>query len=576
MNAAGRDADTLFAQAIEIASAEERALFLEQGCADDPQLRREVEKLVRDHFRAGAFLERPAAHVVATHDELPAVSPGTLMGPYQLLEQLREGGFGVVFLAEQTQPVRRQVALKILKPGMDTRQVVARFEAERQALALMDHPNIAHVFDGGEKASGRPYFVMELVRGIPITDFCDENHLPVHTRMELFITACQAIQHAHHKGIIHRGIKPSNVLVTRNDGTPVVKVIDFGVAKALGQQLREKSLFTNYAQIIGTPLYMSPEQAELSGRDIDTRADIYALGVLLYELLTGTTPFEQERLRMVGCDEFRRIIREEEPPRPSTRVSTLGQAATTVSTQRQSDPQRLSRLFRGELDWIVMKALEKDRNRRYETASALVADVQRYLADEPVLAGPPSLRYRLGKFLRKHRGPVLAASVILLLLVGGMIGTTLGFLRAERLRQTAEENEQRAQQEKTNALASAESEREAKQNEAAQRTKAEAAQRQAMEALQATSDEVIEQLIGARPALGPVEKAFLEKTLTRWQTFAAEKGDGELARQVRAEGVLRVATLRAKLGEHDAALAGFREASVLWGKLAAEFPDVPW
>jgi eukaryotic-like serine/threonine-protein kinase len=575
MNASVRNFDTLFAQAIEIASAEERALFLEQACASDSQLRHDVEKLVRDHFRAGEFLQRPAAHIVATHDEEPAESHGTVLGPYKLLEQIGEGGFGVVFLAEQTQPVRRMVALKILKPGMDTRQVVARFEAERQALALMDHANIAQVFDGGQTASGRPYFVMELVRGIPITDFCDENHLPVRPRMELFVTVCHAIQHAHQKGIIHRDVKPSNVLATLHDAKPMVKVIDFGVAKALGQQLTEKSLLTTGAQMIGTPLYMSPEQAELSGREVDTRTDVYALGVLLYELLTGTTPFDEERLRTAGYDEFRRIIREEEPPRPSTRVSTLGLAATMVSTRRESDPKRLSRLFRGDLDWIVMKALEKDRDRRYETASALAADVQRYLADEPVLARPPSPRYRLGKFLRKHRGPVLAAGVILVLLVGGIISTSMALLRAERLRQIAEENEQTAQTEKTNALASAAAARLAQDNEAAQRKKAEAAQRQAMEALRATTDDVVGQLIGARPALSPSEKTFLEKTLKRWQTFAAEKGDGELARHIRAEGVARVAYLRLKLSEQDAALAGFGEASVLWEKLADDFPAVP-
>jgi eukaryotic-like serine/threonine-protein kinase len=574
MNVEVRNSDTLFAQAIEIATPETRALFLEKACGNDPELRREVEKLVGDHFRAGEFLERPAARVVASRDEPPAESPGAVLGPYKLLEQIGEGGFGVVFMAEQTQPVRRKVALKILKPGMDTRQVVARFEAERQAVALMDHPNIAHVFDGGETTSGRPYFVMELVRGIPITDFCDENDLSVRPRLELFVTVCQAIQHAHHKGIIHRDVKPTNVLVTLNDGMPVAKVIDFGVAKALDQQLTEKTLFTNFAQIIGTPLYMSPEQAELSCRDVDTRTDIYALGVLLYELLTGTTPFDKERLGKVGYDEIRRIIREEDPPRPSTRVSTLGPAAATVSTRRQSDSKRLSRSLLGDLDWIVMKALEKDRDRRYETASALAADVRRYLADEPVLASPPSLRYRLGKFLRKHRGPVLAASIVLVLLVGGIIGTSLGFLRAERLRQIAEQNERAAQTEKTNALASAAAERLAQQNEKAERKKAEAAQRRAMEALQATSDEVIEQLIGARPVLGPDERGFLENTLKRWEAFAAEKGDGELARQIRAEGVFRVAYLRGKLGERDASLTGFREAALLWGKLADDFPAV--
>src|SRR5215510_2836340 len=307
---------------------------------------------------------------------------------------------------------------------MDTRQVVARVEAERQALALMDHPHIAHVYDGGATASGRPYFVMELVRGVPVTDFCDRNTLSIRERLELFINVCQAVQHAHQKGIIHRDIKPSNVLVTMHDDKPMVKVIDFGIAKATGQQLTDKTLFTGFAQMIGTPLYMSPEQAQLSGLDVDTRSDIYALGVLLYELLTGTTPFDKERLRTVGYDEIRRIIREEEPPRPSTRISTLGGAADTASANRRSDPRRLRRLLRGELDWIVMRALEKDRNRRYESASAFAADVQRYLADEPVQAGPPGAGYRLRKFVQRHRVPVLAGTVVLLALVAGIVGTT--------------------------------------------------------------------------------------------------------------------------------------------------------
>jgi tetratricopeptide (TPR) repeat protein len=338
------------------------------------------------------------------------------------LEQIGEGGFGVVFMAEQQEPIRRKVALKVLKPGMDTRQVVVRFEAERQALALMDHPHIAHVFDGGETATGRPYFVMELVRGIPITDFCDQNCLSIRERLELFVNVCQAVQHAHQKGIIHRDIKPSNVMVTLHDGTPVVKVIDFGIAKATGQQLTDKTLFTHFAQMIGTPLYMSPEQAGMSGLDVDTRSDIYSLGVLLYELLTGTTPFDRGRLREADYDEVRRIIREEEPARPSTRISTLGQAAATISTQRQSEPKRLSQLFRGELDWIVMKALEKDRNRRYETSSALAADVQCYLHDEVVAARPPSLGYRLRKAARRHRLGLAVAGLILFfiaLLAGG-------------------------------------------------------------------------------------------------------------------------------------------------------------
>ena len=351
-------------------------------------------------------------------------SPGIVIGPYKLLEQIGEGGFGVVFMAEQQRPVRRRVALKVIKPGMDTRQVIARFEAERQALALMDHPNISRVLDAGATESGRPYFVMELVRGIPLSEFCDQNRLTVGERLELFITVCHAVQHAHQKGIIHRDIKPNNVLVTLHDGTPVAKVIDFGIAKATGQQLTEKTLFTSFAQMVGTPLYMSPEQAEMSGLDVDTRSDIYSLGVLLYELLTGTTPFDQERMRTAGYDEVRRIIREEEPAKPSARISTLNRAATTVTANRKSDPSRLRQLFRGELDWIVMKALEKDRNRRYETAAAFAADVQRYLNDEAVEACPPSARYRFRKFARRNKAAFLtgsAVAVAMLVAVGSLI-----------------------------------------------------------------------------------------------------------------------------------------------------------
>jgi WD40 repeat protein/serine/threonine protein kinase len=426
--------ETVFARAIEIESAQERAEFLEQACGSDPRLRREMEQLVADHFRAGAFLERPATQFATTAFEPAGEAPGAVIGPYKLLEQLGEGGMGMVFVADQTQPVRRRVALKVIKPGMDSRQVVARFEGERQALALMDHPNIARVLDGGETASGRPYFVMELVQGVPITQFCDDNGLTTRERLGLFVLVCQAVQHAHQKGIIHRDLKPSNVLVASRDGTPAVKVIDFGVAKAVGQQLTQKTVYTQLTQMVGTPLYMSPEQAGQSGLDIDTRADIYALGVLLYELLTGTTPLDKERLGAAAHDEIRRMIREEEPARPSTRVSALGQAAPAVCANRKSDPRGLSRLLRGELDWIVMKALEKDRDRRYETASAFAADVQRYLEDELVQAGPPGAGYRLRKLVKRHRGPVLAATVVLLALVAGIVGTTLGLVEADQAR----------------------------------------------------------------------------------------------------------------------------------------------
>jgi serine/threonine protein kinase/tetratricopeptide (TPR) repeat protein len=424
----------IFCAALEKATGWQREAYLREACGDDRELLQRVELLLSAHEALQGPLDAPPPGVglAATIDQPVREQPGMVIGHYKLHEQIGEGGFGMVFLAEQRQPVRRKVALKILKPGMDTRQVVARFEAERQALALMDHPNIARVFDGGETASGRPYFVMELVKGIPITDFCDQGRLGVRQRLELFATVCQAVQHAHQKGIIHRDLKPSNVLVTLHDDQPVVKVIDFGIAKVIGQRLTDKTVHTGWAQLIGTPLYMSPEQAGLSGLDVDTRSDIYALGVLLYELLTGTTPFDSQRLRQVGPEELCRIIREEEPPRPSTRFSTLGQAAATVATQRKSDPKQLSRLFRGELDWVVMKALEKDRNRRYETANGLAGDVQRYLANEPVQAGPASARYRLRKFVRRRRGAVLATGIILAVLLAGVAVSTWQAIRATR------------------------------------------------------------------------------------------------------------------------------------------------
>jgi serine/threonine-protein kinase len=428
----------VFEAALEL-PPEGRRAYLDGACAGDAALRQRLEALLGQHERAGSFLEQPAVAAVAAADE-PAVTerPGTLIGPYKLLEQIGEGGFGVVFMAEQQQPVRRKVALKVLKPGMDTRQVVARFEAERQALAIMDHPNIAKVFDGGATASGRPFFVMELVKGVPITDFCDQSQLTPRQRLGLFVSVCGAVQHAHQKGVIHRDLKPSNVLVSMHDTTPVVKVIDFGVAKALGQELTDKTLFTGFAQLVGTPLYMSPEQAGLSSLDVDTRSDIYSLGVLLYELLTGTTPFDKERLHTVGYDEMRRIIREEDRPRPSTRVSTLGQAAATVSANRQSDPKKLSRLMRGELDWVVMRALEKDRNRRYESASAFASDVRRYLADEPVLAGPPSAWYRFRKFFRRNRAGLGVVGLVLFFVV--LVGSGAGWAVRDRAARQARIN----------------------------------------------------------------------------------------------------------------------------------------
>jgi serine/threonine protein kinase/tetratricopeptide (TPR) repeat protein len=534
---------------------QERGAYLDQVCGADALLRQRAEQFLSAQGEIGSFLESGAVPLEATIDEPITERPGTIIGAYKLMEQLGEGGMGLVFVAEQQHPVRRKVALKVIKPGMDTRQVVARFEAERQALALMDHPNIAKVHDGGTAPSGRPYFVMELVKGAPITEFCDQNQIAVRERLELFLDVCQAVQHAHQKGIIHRDIKPTNVLVVSHDGTPVVKVIDFGVAKAIGQQLTDKTISTQLTQLVGTPLYMSPEQAGESALDIDTRSDIYSLGVLLYELLTGTTPFDRERFKQAGYEEMRRIIREEEPPRPSTRLSTMGQAASTVSAQRQSEPRKLSQLLRGELDWIVMKALEKDRNRRYETASAFAADVNRYLHDEPVHACPPSTRYRLRKFIRKHRRSVLAASIVAFSLIAGIVGTSIGLVRATLA--------------STRANESAEAERQAKD-------KAVAAQRQAMDALRATTDEVIEKLIGEKPGLTPTEKEFLEGTLKRWQAFVAEQSDSEVARAFRAEGIFKVAYLRMRLGHKDEARAGFEEAIRLYHQLAADFPTMAY
>jgi serine/threonine protein kinase/tetratricopeptide (TPR) repeat protein len=395
--------ETLFAEAVG-KKGEARAAFLTRHCKDNPVLRQRLEALLRANDYPDPDLEPAAPRESAALHEPSSERPGTVIGPYKLLEQIGEGGFGVVFMAEQQQPLLRKVALKVLKPGMDTRQVVARFEAERQALALMDHPNIAKIHDAGTTPSGRPYFVMELVRGVPITEFCDQRRFTPRQRLELFVTVCQAVQHAHQKGIIHRDLKPSNVMVTLHDVVAVPKVIDFGIAKATGQRLTERTLFTHFAQMVGTPLYMSPEQAEMSGLDVDTRSDVYALGVLLYELLTGTTPFESDTLKKVGLDEMRRIIREEDPPTPSQRLSTLeAKACSTVSERRGVDSRRLGQVLRGELDWVVMKALEKDRNRRYESASALATDVLRYLNDEAVEACPPSAGYRLRKYARRHR-----------------------------------------------------------------------------------------------------------------------------------------------------------------------------
>jgi eukaryotic-like serine/threonine-protein kinase len=436
MTANEEQAKSLFLAALECAPERWPAL-LDDRCRGNAELRARVEQLLYAHRAMGEI----GGHEADDQGEATLLpireEPGALVGPYKLLQLIGEGGFGLVYMAEQEKPIRRRVALKIIKPGMDSAQVIARFESERQALALMDHPNVARVLDVGSTQSGHPYFVMELVKGVPITEFCDKNHFPLDERLKLFLDVCHAIQHAHQKGVIHRDIKPSNVMVTLHDGVPVVKVIDFGIAKATGQKLTERTLFTAYGQMIGTPAYMSPEQAEMSGLDVDTRTDVYSLGVLLYELLTGTTPLEAERLREAGYAKMQKLIQEEATPRPSLRLSSLGESATLIAGNRGLDVQRLQRLLASDLDWIVMKALEKDRNRRYATPDAFADDVERSLRHEAIEARPPSTIYRLRKFTQRNRAAVLTVSAVALALLGGFIVSLLQTIRATHAEQAA-------------------------------------------------------------------------------------------------------------------------------------------
>jgi len=436
MNNRREKLEAIFEAAAALETGAQRHDYLDRACPD-AGLRSEVESLLAAMSNPDSLFGDSDTDPATILTETPLLEqPGTMIGRYKLLQKVGEGGMGVVYMAEQTEPVTRKVALKIIKLGMDTRQVVARFEAERQALAMMDHPNIAKVLDAGSTDSGRPYFVMELVRGVPITEYCDKNKLGTQERLNLFIPVCQAIQHAHQKGVIHRDIKPSNVMVTLHDGNAVPKVIDFGIAKATNQKLTEKTLFTNYATMIGTPAYMSPEQAEMSGLDIDTRTDVYSLGVLLYELLTGTTPFSAKELLSLGYGEIQKVIAEREPPKPSTRLSTMqNEERTVVAKNRSMEVSGLGTTLRGDLDWIVMKSLEKDRTHRYETANGLVADIQRHLNDEPVSAAAPTFGYQLRKFARRNRKYArMAAAIAALLLVAALLATwqAVRATRAER------------------------------------------------------------------------------------------------------------------------------------------------
>jgi eukaryotic-like serine/threonine-protein kinase len=557
------DVLAIFTESLARESEAERSKYLDDACQGDPQVRGRVEKLLRAHSDAGNFLGGPSPVVAATIDfSSNAELPGSQIGPYRLLEQIGEGGMGVVYHASQREPIHRKVALKIIKPGMDTHEVVKRFEAERQALAMMDHPNIAKVFDGGVTDTGRPYFAMELVRGKPITDYCDREQLSTRERLTLLVAVCQGVQHAHQKGIIHRDIKPSNILIKVYDVRPVPVVIDFGIAKAMGQQLSEHSLHTAFDQMVGTPLYMSPEQAGQSGVDVDTRSDIYSLGVLLYELLTGCTPFEKDALRKSGVDEMRRIICEVDPPRPSARVSTL-QAAdlSTVCDRRHTDPRKLSSQLRGELDWIVMKTLEKDRDRRYATANDLAADIERYLHDEPVQACPPSAAYRFTKFARRNRTALITSGLVALALI---VGTGVSIWQAIRathaeLAAIAERDEkERAEQRTAQALQTAEERLQFG--------------RQAVDDMYT---QFAEKWLAQRAELTAVQKQFLEKALAFYQRLATEESDDSTVRFETAKAQQRMGAIQSRLGQHSEAEASLYRACELLQQLVREKPDDP-
>jgi serine/threonine protein kinase/Flp pilus assembly protein TadD len=562
-------ANDLFLQAVQLASPDARMDYLERACGGDQALRAEVEALLEANARAGSFLKAPPPGLTVTVDQPLSEQPGTVIGPYKLLQQIGEGGMGTVFLAEQTQPVQRKIALKLIKPGLDSKQIIARFEAERQALALMDHPNIAKVLDAGTTAaeprpsvsglgepltimrgSGRPFFVMELVKGVPITRYCDERRLTPRQRLELFVPVCQAVQHAHQKGIIHRDLKPSNVLVALYDGKPVPKVIDFGVAKATGPKLTEQTLFTEFGALVGTLEYMSPEQAELNQLDIDTRSDIYSLGVLLYELLTGTTPLGRERAKDAGLLEALRIIREEETPRPSARLSTVAELPS-IAANRGLEPNKLSGLVRGELDWIVMRCLEKDRGRRYESASALAQDIERYLRDEPVHACPPSLWYRFRKFARRHQAGVRAGVLLFLMAVAGLsVGGWLLWQEKERVEA-------------------------ARATEAEKRQLAEANVSLAMDTLDGLYLQAAESASLQEPRREKEYLAWLRAALRFYEQFAATNSSDPVARKEAGRAYRRAGDIYSKLGQHAQAEQAYGKSISLLQQVVEDFPDWP-
>jgi serine/threonine protein kinase/tetratricopeptide (TPR) repeat protein len=561
----------IFLAAVEKTAPAEREVFLREACGAEAGLRRHVEALLRKHEQAGSFLEKPAATVDPRPDPVAEASasvdpppgreaaqpvaegPGSRIGPYKLLQQLGEGGMGIAYMAEQEQPVRRRVALKVIKAGMDSAQVIARFEQERQALALMDHPHIAKVLDAGATETGRPFFVMELVKGLPITKYCDQEHLTPRERLELLIPVCQAVQHAHQKGIIHRDLKPSNVLIALYDGRPVPKVIDFGVAKATSQRLTERTMFTEVGSLVGTLEYMAPEQAELNNLDIDTRADIYSLGVLLYELLTGSPPFTAKQLRAATFDEMLRILREVEPPRPSTKLSSSAELPA-IAAKRRLEPKKLTRLVHGDLDWIVMKCLAKERNRRYETANGLASDIERYLRDEPVRAGPPGAGYQLRKVARKYKKPLTSAVGFVLLLLAAVVVSTGQAVRATR------------------AEAQARAERDVAQ-EARQRADRNFAL--AKDAVEKYLSQVTDNPKLTQADFHQLRKELLETAVPFFQQLVEQESPDPELRAARGQAYHRLARLRDVMGDREAALADGRRALEILEPLAEAFSAVP-
>lgn len=565
----------IFCAVRQQATEHEKSQLLDQLCVGNASLRKQVEQLLAAASsaspvdRIGAMLNPTELEFNSAPEQSPRIdiTSHPWIGPYKLLEQIGEGGMGTVFMAVQSQPIKRKVALKIIKPGMDTGQVIARFEVERQALAMMNHPNIAKVLDAGATEAGRPYFVMELVLGIPITEFCDLHKLDLRQRLEMFSTVCQALQHAHQKGIIHRDLKPSNILVELQDVTPVPKVIDFGVAKPIHQSLTERTLHTGFAQMIGTPLYMSPEQTQLSSLDVDTRSDVYSLGVLLYEMLTGSTPFDRDTLKQAGFDEMRRIIREDEPQKPSERISTLAVASlSTISDQRKVEPRRLSFSLGGELDWIVMKALEKDRARRYESASAFAQDIQRFLNDEPVQACPPTLAYRLRKYAKRHRGLMMTAAMLTTMLMVAT-GVSVSYaIQAQLAGKKALEARDDANVQKDAAVAAqALSDKRLKQS----RVDVD----RALKSLDTIVREVSSAEFAQLPGVDRVRDEILSKALKFYEEIIVEHDNDPRAREQQALAHANIANIYEGLGDSQSHLKELNESIRILEKVIVDNPN---